>query len=117
MCIIVRIGGWHVRHHATIVIRVPTRMEDVLLDILEFLELVLALLGHDWQGHRVQHNKDEPCILDILMQLIGDVVQDTFHVLLVNTEEVVEHDGWSHTPQSFCKLVDITHHIDIEGIA
>ena len=49
-------------------------MEDVLIDILEFLELVLALLGHDWQSHRVQHDKDKPCILDILMQLIGDVV-------------------------------------------
>ena len=46
-----RIGGWHVRHHATIVIRIPTRMEDVLLGILKFLEFVLALLGHDWRGH------------------------------------------------------------------
>ena len=44
-------------------------------------------------------------------------MHDTFHVLFVNTEEVVEHNGRSHTPESLCKLVDIAHHVDIEGIA
>ena len=42
----------------------------MLLDILELLDLVLILLGQHWLGHRVQHNKDKPCVLDILMQLI-----------------------------------------------
>ena len=40
---------WHICHHATIMIGVPTGMENVFLDILEFLDLVPALLRQRWQ--------------------------------------------------------------------
>ena len=53
-----------------VVVGVPARMEDVFLDILEFLDLVLALLRQHWQRHRVKHHKDKPRVSDILMELL-----------------------------------------------
>ena len=41
----------------------------------------------------------------------------TLHVLLVNTEKIVEHNSWPHSPQSLCELVDIAYHVDVKGIA
>ena len=51
------------------------------------------------------------------MQLVGDVMQNTLHVLLVNTKKVVEDYRWSHPPESLSKLVDIADGVDVEGIA
>ena len=87
---------------------------------LSSLILFLSLLGQHWLGplgHRVQHNKDEPCILDILMQLIRDVMQDALHVLLVNTKKIVEDNRRPHPPKSLGKLVDIADGVDVKGIA
>ena len=49
-------------------------MEDVLLDILEFLDLVLVPLRQNWKGHGVKHNKDKPSVSDILMELLRYVL-------------------------------------------
>ena len=40
-----------------------------------------------------------------------------FHVLLVHTQEVIEHDRWFHFPEPVNKLADATHRIFIIRIA
>ena len=57
-------------------------MEDVLLDILKLLDFVLAFLGQNWKGHRVKHNKDKPCVSDVLIELLGDVCSTCFMFFL-----------------------------------
>ena len=49
-------------------IRVSTGMEDVFLDILELLDLVLALLRQTGKDMEVKHHKDKPSVSDILMK-------------------------------------------------
>ena len=51
------------------------------------------------------------------MKLIGDVVQYLFHVLLVNSYEVIQDDGRSHLPEPLCELVDTADSIDVIWIA
>ena len=109
---------WHVRHHTTVVIRVSTRMKDVFLDILELLDLVLVLLRQYWKGHRIKHNKDKPSVSDVLMKLVlGDVMYHLPHILLVNTQEIVQDNRRSHSPESINKFADTAHCIDVIRIA
>ena len=92
-------------------------MEDVFLDILELLDLVLALLRQDREGHGVKHHKDKPSVSDILVKFLGDVMHHLFHVPLVHTQEIIQYNSGSHPPESVRKLADTAHCIDVIWIA
>ena len=84
---------------------------------LELLDLVLAFLCQNREGYRVKHCKDKPSVSDVLMKFLGDVMQHLFHVLLVHTQEIIQHNSGSRPPESVRKLADTAHCIDVIWIA